>query len=339
MRCFICGSDTKVIRSRNVFSGYGVSRQRQCITNSSHVFATVESQPRMGLDRVAVRKSGSSELSDRPFDSERLFQDLRSGVLKRLSESAVREVCDDSIATIERNLGQLMRPLRPGESETHPEALGAILDTDIAKVIEDNLETTNRMALVLYALSIRGRRDRSGREGWKDARDVLDWLLPRFVHLQLPDISRSVPIPVESWFPATRAQNPLTLIKRRREDRLDGSDRRRDFDYGQFIRSIEQAMLGRRNASAKTEYVAQWVLWGIQGQEVVQSSQLAVGVLDCLRRVDDIAYLRWSAIAKGTDSVTEFAAEAAGLILHPSVRLKFRTKGRPPRALGAEAST
>lgn len=59
------------------------------------------------------------------------------------------------------------------------------------------------------------------------------------------------------------------------------------------------------------------------GQRVVLTEQLAASVLECLRRVDDIAYLRWASIAKRMNSVRDFRDEALGLIEQPSPQLAF----------------
>ena len=92
-------------------------------------------------------------------------------------------------------------------------------------------------------------------------------------------------------------------------------------------------MLGRPGTGREHEYIVQWVLWGLAGQTSVHVSQLAIGVLDCLRRVDDIAYLRWAAVAKQMHTVTEVRDEAIALITHPSVNLNFRVEARPRRPI------
>jgi hypothetical protein len=61
----------------------------------------------------------------------------------------------------------------------------------------------------------------------------------------------------------------------------------------------------------------------LHGQDLVSTSQLGVGVLNCLRQIDDIAYLRWATLMKNIESVAAFHAEARALVEHPSPRLKF----------------
>ena len=93
-------------------------------------------------------------------------------------------------------------------------------------------------------------------------------------------------------------------------------------------------MLGRE-ATSSSKVIGEWVLWGLAGQDEIASTQLAVGVLDCLRRVDDIAYLRWACVAKNIDSVTVFRDEARGL----SLPRKSRHGGYAAMAVRAEASS
>jgi transcriptional regulator NrdR family protein len=90
------------------------------------------------------------------------------------------------------------------------------------------------------------------------------------------------------------------------------------FATHQFQKSLLAALHGREHASAKATKVVHHVLAEIQGQRVVQSSQLASSALTSLRSVDDIGYLRWAAVVKGITSVRAFTEEVADLIEHPS---------------------
>lgn len=87
--------------------------------------------------------------------------------------------------------------------------------------------------------------------------------------------------------------------------------------------AVAGAVAGRDlDADEGTENIVAWVLWSMLGQEVVLSSQLGAAVADCLRRVDDVAYLRWVIVAKEL-RVTSIQREAAGLVNYPSPRLVF----------------
>ena len=61
----------------------------------------------------------------------------------------------------------------------------------------------------------------------------------------------------------------------------------------------------------------------------VLSAQLSAGVTSTLRRVDDIAYLRWATVAKNFQSVREIADEAHDLVVRPSPRLVFDHREAP----------
>lgn len=89
-----------------------------------------------------------------------------------------------------------------------------------------------------------------------------------------------------------------------------------------FLAAVRGALGGRRMGDDEARNVCDWVLWDLVGQEVVLSSQLGAGVAQCLRRLDDIAYLRWVIVAKEL-RVTGIHREAVGLIEHPSPALSF----------------
>jgi transcriptional regulator NrdR family protein len=338
MRCLYCGSDTRIVKSREISDGYAVSRTRACDGPLAHRFTTREGSPTgQDINRLAVRQSGSGELSASLFDIERLIRDVEIGVLGRLTSAQVRDVVDDTVATLERRSDHHEITDR-GEQARFPTATAWVSDRDVASEIERQLQTRNRMSMVLYALSTEGRRDRPGRDGWADAGDVLRGLGVRFKHLDVsapPRIDTSER-PQRWSYPGVAAPRPDRLVKRSRGDELRQKESR--FNHEQFKRSIRHALAGRFDPEAreqKVDLIAEWTLWGLAGQEVIFTSQLALGVLDCLRRIDDVAYLRWVAILKGIESVSEFAAEARGLVTYPSPRLKLVGPGVPGRPAGA----
>jgi hypothetical protein len=264
-----------------------------------------------------VRRSGDDALAKGGFNRRRLLDDVRNGVLKRLDEAEVADAVKAAVNDIEVNLVDLMTPLSEEEQQSRPGHVGAIYDVVITDAVEAHLRrASSRMAHVLYALYVRGRSDREGRSGWRDASDVLQWL---YQEGNYPQLAADLPVPTrvatDVWYPSARAPEPRTIFKR--------MGRPSDFRGRQFTDSIRKALFGRPDPIGTAYCVSQWVLWNLAGQTEVLSSQLAVGVLDCLRRVDDIAYLRWVAIAKGVESVTAFAEEARGLVTQPSPRLVF----------------
>lgn len=330
MMCATCSSDTQVKRSKVTDAGSSVTRQRCC--PKGHRFDTVERRRAHGLGEVLVRRSGDQKLADGTFDLNRLHGDVRNGVLKRLSDTEVLDAVNAAVGLLETRLPELVTPLTEEERSARPGFAGAINDTDITDAVEQTLRhSPSRMAHVLYALYVRGRSDREGRKGWGEAVDVLRWLVEphNYPNLVITEPQRPE-IGVQVWQPTAMPPMPETVVKRKVANEQQRHGR---FVRRQLVESIRQAMLGRPgNPLGTSERIAQWVLWGIAGQQEVHTSQLAVGVLDCLRRVDDIAYLRWASIAKNVESVTTFRNEVVSLITHPSPRLVIDEPGlpRPP---------
>lgn len=232
------------------------------------------------------------------------------------------------VASLLARLDRLKRPLFADEVGERPDLNGWIADMDIMEEVERHLrERKQRVAHVLYALSVRGRADRDGRTGWSTARDLLHWLYDESNYQDLAlDLPPLQPVQGDRWWPAANASNPQNVIKH--------DNRTRPFSRNQFEGSIQKALLGRPHADQAAHLVAEWVLWGVIGQPTVNSSQLGVGVLDCLRRVDDIAYLRWAAIFKRFSTVTQVRDEAQALLTHPSAQLRFDVDHKPRRPVG-----
>lgn len=315
MRCPQC--DTEVRRSRTSDDGTQVTRTRYCKADPTlHRFETVEQRAGYKLDQVCVRQSGSGELARKAFSRERVREDVRESVLKRLNNAQVSEVVNAAVHDLEVHLPHLLKPLSPGEQEAWPSHVGAVRDTDIADAVERHLRSSpSSMAHVLYALAIRGRSDRAGRTGWTDAPQVLSWLSEE---LNYPELVAYVPTPQEDrpedhWVTGSRPPRPRLVIKRNGD--------LADFRTDKFGPGIQRALLGRPDARLRASGVAQWVLWGLAGQSQVTTAQLGAGALDALRRVDDIAYLRWCIVFKHIESVATFVEEVRGLIENPSPKL------------------
>jgi transcriptional regulator NrdR family protein len=295
---------------------------RYCKTDSLHRFDTVEQRAGYKLDQVCVRQSGNGELARDPFRKSRVLQDVRASVLKRLSDAQVYEVVNAAVHDLEVHLPQLLGSLSPEEQEARPGYVGAIGDTDIADAVERNLRSSpSSMAHVLYALAIRGRSDRQGRDGWTDAPHVLSWLGKQRNYPELvSDVPEPQERPVDHWVTGSRPPRPRLVIKRNGD--------LADFRTDKFGPGIQRALLGRPDARLRASGVAQWVLWGLAGQSQVTTAQLGVGVLDALRRVDDIAYLRWCIVFKRIESVAAFVEEVRGLIENPSPKLVINGPSR-----------
>ncbi|WP_375400207.1 hypothetical protein [uncultured Amnibacterium sp.] len=232
-----------------------------------------------------------------------------------------------TIAELERRLPEIAQPLTAEETAAHRGALTWIRDRFIAEQAEEQLRLRDPIACVLFALATRGRLDHD-RPGWDSADAVLDWLQERF------RISRVHPIRREAeeavWHPlGVDAPRPDWVVQQ--VDRHAGRGTKAPFVHDRLVRSVERAFSGRARREEQSLLTTEWVLWGLNGQKTVTGGQLAAGVLDCLRRVDDIAYLRWVVWAKSIDDVEAFAEEAEGLLTQPASRLRLDPRVRSPK--------
>ena len=323
MRCTVCDGDTTVSKTNRRDNNRQVVRRRICKENPKHRFETSELPLGLSIDRVLVRRSGDRQLAE--FNRLRLLRDVRQGVLKRMTEEEAREIVTKATYDLEMQLSAVVTPMSREERAEHPGYRVAITDATIRQAIENRLRQHGRqMPHVLYALSTLGRADIQNRSGFKDAEDVLRWIgrSENYPDLALSEIPRAQPVPTDEWWPIGDEPVPERVIKR-------GPIERRRFILDRFRTSIREAMLGRPDAHVTSDLVASWTLWGLAGQRDVLTAQLAVGVMECLRRVDDIAYLRWTAISKTIDSVGDFRAEALALLTHPSPHLMFSVASKP----------
>jgi hypothetical protein len=241
------------------------------------------------------------------YEQGRLLKDLEKATLGRLSPPQLKSLVDK----VEGRFGELLH----FDAETEG---WYVRDVDIREVIEEALdEPKSRIEHVLYALSIRGRVDLDRYGGWERAEDFLDW-----AHARYPDLAEQLPerparhAESSPWlsFPG-QPPRPSQVIKR--------SGALVDFRYPQFRRSIDTALVGRRERARLSRLVAQHVLWELAGQPIVMASQLASSVMTALRSVDDIAYLRWATVAKSYESVSRIVAEARALVEYPSPVIEF----------------
>jgi hypothetical protein len=235
-----------------------------------------------------------------------------------------------SIEELQMRLPQISHPISRAEQAAHPGFKAAILDADISAAVEVQLRRgESRLAHVLYVLSSRGRTDIANRRGFRNASDFLDWMhLPdNYEDLRPADLVDAGTPPSDRWWPGGDPPRPERVVKRDLRSKPE-------FGHGQFLTSIERALHGRGLPRQTGRCVSAWVLWGLAGQRDVLTSQLSTGVLDALRRVDDIAYLKWAATAKNFDSVRDLHREAAALVTAPSRRLFFDVDSKPRRPVG-----
>lgn len=318
--CPECRGQTDVAQTWMVSGGLARKRTRQCRDHSEHRFMTAERiELGIKLDDVLVRHVGDKTLSDGAFDPKKLRRDVTRGVLDMLTAVQVEDVVDQAVLELTGNLENLARGLSSEERETRPSFAYAISDSQIREAVEQALRLGNhRLAHLLFALSTLGRADRAGRVGFRTAADVLTWIEAEDYSpgLTSQPTTRDEPIKVFWTPPPGRPQGPSRVIKR------DRTTNHR-YDYDVFLDSIRRAMIGRRNSEETSVMIAKWVLWNLAGQQQVLSSQLGAGVASALRRIDDIAYLRWVATEKGIDEVRDLVIEARALVTTPSPRLVF----------------
>ncbi len=86
--------------------------------------------------------------------------------------------------------------------------------------------------------------------------------------------------------------------------------RREPFDRAKIVRGVLAAVKGRPVASEQVESLAEAVEehFRLRGPEV-PSNDIGLCVLDRLRRLDEVAYLRFASVYKAFDDVADFRRE------------------------------
>jgi transcriptional regulator NrdR family protein len=322
MECPFCREGRLVVKDTKKDDRFvRVVRRRVCTENPAHVIDTVEQPELISFDQVRVRAQDGTVI---PFSQRRLGADVQAAVLKRLERGEVTAIVDSVVAGLREQLARRLREPAPGASDG---TYFVVDDEQIVQEVELALrQGPDRVGHILYALSVRGRLGSKRGPGFQDATDFLRWM---FQDDSYPDQRVELPAPagrsVERWWPpAVDTPLPTTVIKK------DGKPR--GFSRGRFETSVSNALFGRANVEVTSRGVVDWVLWRLAGQERVLSAQLAVHVMACLRRVDDIGYLRYAGVGKGFDNVRQYRDEALGLLTHPSPMLDLS----PERARSLE---
>ncbi|EUA38657.1 hypothetical protein I549_4312 [Mycobacterium avium subsp. avium 2285 (R)] len=337
----------------------GRTRRKLRCDKHGHQFNTEEKRIGWRLDEdVHLRRAG--KISASPFDPEFLTEDVRRAVLGRASEASIRDVVDAVVGHLRYSVvlkeaepltGAAYEQVASARRINHP--ITVIDEEHVAKAVENRLKDRgNRLAHVLYALASRGRF-LADSANWKTAEHVLQWLFDEYDDLRTP-IPPRPETARHQWLPVRPATLPKFVVKRsvdldfkiadREQHELQGIDDEgqlysypttlRDravvrFIESRFHESVEAALYGRQYRHGEIDtthlatYVTWWVLHDLQGQSRVTSAQLGIGVLDCLRRVDEIAYLRWATQRKDFRSVRDFRDEAIALVEYPSTQLQF----------------
>ncbi|MGD0320563.1 MAG: transcriptional regulator NrdR [Acidimicrobiales bacterium] len=88
------------------------------------------------------------------------------------------------------------------------------------------------------------------------------------------------------------------------------SGQREPFDRSKLVAGMRAATKNRPVTDVALEELAQQVEESLRGQgAVVASQQIGVAVLERLREVDDVAYLRFASVYKGFEDVGDFQRE------------------------------
>jgi transcriptional regulator NrdR family protein len=317
-RCAIDGQEARLVvrDTRQEPAPLRVTRRRVCERDRTHIYETVEHLAAVRLERLGVRRASDRKVlagGDRrvrvleAFSRPRLAEDIRVGVMNRLPEARVLAVVNDVIAALEEGLPGLLKPAEQAERFD-----GVIDDVDIVDVVELRLrQEAHETVRALYRLA--KRPDKTTR----DANAFLAWLADEGLYSReaIPDLSH-IRL-AQKWYPpAIPCPQPRSVL-----DQATGE--RSPFDMDWFQLSVNRTFEGRSNSKTNSYCTSRWVLWELAGQDTVLGSQLAVGVGQCLRRVDDIAYLRWAAVAKDLNNMSGLIAEAEALLQYPSRRLSF----------------
>ena len=114
---------------------------------------------------------------------------------------------------------------------------------------------------------------------------------------------------------------PLVVTKR--------SGQREAFDRAKVVAGVRAAAKGRPVGEDELENLATEVedAMRLDGPEVT-SAHVGVAVLDALRHLDEVAYLRFASVYKGFDDAADFERE-----------LTLLAKGTPPKRRGDDAPT
>jgi transcriptional repressor NrdR len=105
----------------------------------------------------------------------------------------------------------------------------------------------------------------------------------------------------------------LVVVKR--------SGQREPFDRAKLVAGLRAAAKGRPVSGEQLESLATTVedALRLDGPEVA-SAQIGLAVLDALRQLDEVAYLRFASVYKGFDAAADFERE-----------LTLLAKGTPPK--------
>lgn len=343
MTCPMCGGET---RSGAGGASYAAreranKRTRVCVINPEHRFATLE---RPSIPDLLARTQVTLDGRVQAYDRSRLMRDLDYAIGDVLNSRARRSVAD----RVEGLLQARLPPMTPRERSLPSGVVARLTSALVQETVAQALgaEATEFGASDLYRRNFRrahvmwvlARGTAMGR--FSDVAEVLAWMWQAYGR----EADRRgegfvverhyASVVTDMWHPlrADAAPEPrwiVFLIHKEVPPAPDGlaprtryEHERRPFDRQRLLTSVRHALAGRDDHSRVANMVVQWTLWSLGGQVVVRSADLASQVTQCLRRVDEIAYLRWCIKVKALD-VNDVWDEALGMLSWPSPRLAF----------------
>lgn len=301
---------------------WGVYERRRICPNG-HRLLTIERSART-VKEVGVRARGNSVVSR--LDTKQLRDDIlkatfytgpeHAATVRQIAEEVVRKIVSGELPLQEADPTE--RVNNSGRLEdVLPGVTYLVTDEAIIRQVDREMSAYDKLRVerVQYSLVFRGRTDVPGRVGWRSAVDVLSWLYSDYDLGEASLPTGPTPEPA-SWNLEFPLVSPRYVVKRTRPQAR--------FVLRQYAQSLEKVFVGRHDAARKTAGVVSWVMADLAGQETVTSGQLATSALNCLRKVDDIAYLRAATNIKRLAQVSSIASEAVSLVTRPSVSLRFR---------------
>lgn len=122
-------------------------------------------------------------------------------------------------------------------------------------------------------------------------------------------------------------EQPLWVVKR--------SGQREPFDRSKLIAGVQAACKNRPVTPEMLQELAQRVEEALRGVSPEPTSQqVGVAVLDQLKTLDDVAYLRFASVYKGFEDAGDFAREA-GLLTKRTAPKQHRSAAGAPEGSGS----
>lgn len=228
---------------------------------------------RVTAEHITVRKQDGSL---EPFDRQKIAKAIGK------SSSVFRIPQADIGAFVDRIVDSL-QPEFPG-SPISSDAIGR----RVLQILQDSRSVTD-IARIRFAAVFLGKTSRPG--GFKNAHDLARWMRQNY--------------------PQTEEIADFEQVVLKRSPRHSEAFERRKLE-----RSIGLSAKGRgtdAHVRSLATKIARQVCEHLDGQPVITSHQIATEVLACLRKVDDIAYLRFAAVSKPLRSVEDFWREVCAL--------------------------